>query len=447
MSNEAIPLGQLWKIYRSEGMQALQNRSRDRTDELKRIRELTPLTVRNGRIEIATNLPLALNVAAIPPAWEQTEAQIQFLARLEEERKIRTVAWAYPRDNAWWLEIMTAQTAGVFPLGESTNLVDAIQKAAGLARTTVVHIEDLHGLPIHLVRSLADRDHEVILSVFDFRLFCARPHLIEKSTRRFCGYSTDMDRCTRCLKDVDMDVQRNQVDYRRVGADAIRNARVLVYPSAFMQRKFQELHPRRQAGQHEVVIAPAFTRPTEAPSPPSDSPNIAFVGRIHHHGGAAVIPQTMELVLNRNPKANAFVYGTGDSELMDYIRGTKRTKIRGYYRHGTLASMLARDKISVAVVPAIWASSYSIVVDECLAAGIPVIAFDLGAVDDRLNFWDVGRLVPYKHGHAGLATAVFESLARNLDVPKGVIKTIPSPIKAARRHRDLYKNLRVRLSR
>ncbi len=101
----------------------------------------------------------------------------------------------------------------------------------------------------------------------------------------------------------------------------------------------------------------------------------------------------------------------------------------------------------MAVVPAIWPSSYSIVVDECLAAGIPVIAFNLGAVDDRLNFWDVGRVVPYKHGHAGLATAIFESLARSLDVPKGVIKTIPSPIKAARRHKDLYKNLRVRLSK
>ncbi len=447
MSNEAIPLGQQWKIYRTEGYQALQNRSRDRADELKRIKALTPLTETNGRIEIASKLPAALNVAVIPPAWERTEAHIQFLSRLEEERKIRTVAFAYPRDDAWWLEILTGQTSGVFPLGDSTNLIDAIQKAASLIRTSVVHIEDLHGLPIHLVRSLADRGLEVVLSVFDFRLFCARPHLIEQGSRRFCGYSTDKDRCTRCLKDVDMDVQRNQVDYRRVGADAVRNARVLVYPSAFMQRKFQELYPRRQAGQHEVVIAPAFTRSTEAPAAPSESSNIAFVGRIHHHGGAALIPQAMELVLKRNPKANAFVYGTGDPELMEYVGRTKRTKIKGYYRQGTLASLFARDKIAVAVVPAIWPSSYSIVVDECLAAGIPVIAFDLGAVDDRLNFWDVGRVVPYKHGHAGLATAIFESLARSLDVPKGVIKTIPTPIKAARRHNDLYKNLRARLSR
>lgn len=446
MSNETISLGQQWKIYREEGMQALQNRSRDRNEELKRIRSLTPLTEHKGRLEMAAKFPRALNVAVIPPAWERTEAQIQLMARLEEERKIRTVALAYPRGGAWWLEIWSAQTSGIFPLGDSTNLVDAIQKAASLARTTIVHIEDLNGLPLHLVRSLADRGHEVALSVHDFRLFCAQPHLIEQSTRRFCNYSTDMDRCARCLKGIEMDVQRNQVDYRRVGADAVRQARLLIFPSAFMQRKFRDLYPLRSAGQHEVVVAPSFARSPAQPAPPSDRPNIAFVGRIHHHAGAALIPQTMELVLNRNPKASAFVYGTGDSELMNWIRKTKRTKIQGYYRAGTLASLFARDKISVAVVPAIWPSSYGPVVDECLAAGIPVIAFDLGAVADRLNFWEVGRVVQYKHGHAGLATAIFESLARELDVPRGVAKTIPTPARSARRHKELYKNLRVRLA-
>ncbi len=356
------------------------------------------------------------------------------------------MALAYPRDGAWWLEVWTAQTSGIFPLGESTNLVDAIQKAAGLVRTTIVHIEDLSGLPMHLVRSLADRGLEVALSVHDFRLFCAHPHLIEQSTKRFCGYSTDMDRCARCLKDVTMDVQRNQVDYRRVGADAVRHARLLVYPSAFMQRKFKELYPLRSAGQHEVVVAPSFSRASEGSVPPSDRPNIAFVGHIHHHAGMALVPQTMELVLKRNPKATAFVYGTGDSELMDWIGRTKRTKIQGYYRAGTLPSLLTRDKISVAVVPAIWPTSYGPVVDECLAAGVPTIAFDLGAVADRLNFWEVGRVVSYKHGHAGLATAIFESLARELKVPKGVAKTIPTPARSAKRHKELYKNLRARLA-
>ena len=85
------------------------------------------------------------------------------------------------------------------------------------------------------------------------------------------------------------------------------------------------------------------------------------------------------------------------------------------------------------------------VVDECLAVGIPVIAFDLGAVADRLNFWEVGRVVRRQHGAPGLATAVFDSFGTGNKVPNDIIKTVPSISRMAHRHWDLYKSLRVRI--
>jgi glycosyltransferase involved in cell wall biosynthesis len=100
------------------------------------------------------------------------------------------------------------------------------------------------------------------------------------------------------------------------------------------------------------------------------------------------------------------VYGSGDSALLKQLRGTKGLTARGYYQLGTLASLLARDRIAVAVFPSIWPDPYGMVVPECLAVGIPVIAFDLGAVADRLNFWEVGRVVRRQHGAPGLATAM-----------------------------------------
>lgn len=444
MGTKPMSLGEQWRVYRLEGMQSLQNRSKDQSDEAKRLKKLVRLTERDGRLEIAVDNPLVLNVSVLPPAWERTSAHQQLLDRLAEEKKRRTVALAYPRDDGWWLEMWSAGTSGIFELGESPNPVEAILRAARLTRVRMIHVESLNGLPPHLVQSLEERDYEVLLSLHDYSPFCARPYLIEQKTGRFCDYCTDLARCTACLQGVDLGVSRSQTDFRKVGAEALRRARVLIFPSAFMQRRFADLFPRRQAGQHEVVVAPATERP-EVEAWPRDRPNIAFVGGVHRHTGGALIAPTVGLMHKRNPKLSAFVYGTGDESLLGELRKTKGCKVVGHYRPGTLATLLARDRIAVAVLPSIWPDPYATEVDECLAAAVPVVVFEVGAAADRLNFWEVGRVVRPQHGPPGLVTAVFETIGRSLGVPADIIKAIPSTGRTARRMTELYKGLRVRI--
>jgi glycosyltransferase involved in cell wall biosynthesis len=444
MNNETLSLGDQWRIFREEGMPSLQNRNKAAAEEQTRVRKLATITERDGRIEFGAGNPLVLNVAFLPAPFERLANHSQLLDRLHEEKMFRTVALAYPRGDGWSLEIWSKNSAGILDLGEGTNPVDMIARAAKLLRARIIHVEGLKGLPLHLVQSLDERDFEVILSVHDFTPFCARPHLIEQPGGRFCEYCTNLPRCDSCLKGADLGGQKNQTGYRKAGAEAIRQARVLIYPSAFMQRQIQTLLPRRQAGQNEVVLAPA-TRSSGLEPWKSDRINIAFVGGVQLHSGAKAIAPTMEQILKRDKKAKGFVYGSGDSALLKQLRGTKGLTVGGYYQPGTLASLLARDKIAVAVFPSIWPDPYGMVVDECLAVGIPVIAFDLGAVADRLNFWEVGRVVRRQHGAPGLATAVFDSFGTGNKVPNDIVKTVPSTSRMARRHWELYKSLRVRI--
>ncbi len=444
MSQESLSLGDQWRIFREEGMPSLQNRNKAVAEETKRIRKLAKITERDGRIEFGAGNPLVLNVAYLPAPFERLANHGQLLDRLNEEKTFRTVALVYPRGDGWSLEIWSKNSAGIVDLGESPNPVEIIAQAARLVRARIIHIEGLKGLPLHLVQSLDERDFEVVLSVHDFTPFCARPHLIEQPGGRFCEYCTNMPRCDSCLQGADLGGQKNQAGYRKAGAEAIRQARILIYPSSFMQRQIQTLYPRRQAGQAEVVLAPA-TRTSGLEPWKSDRRNIAFVGGVQPHSGARGITQTMELILKRDKKARGFVYGSGDSALLKQLRATKGLTAAGYYQPGTLASLLARDKIAVAVFPSIWPDPYGLVVDECLAVGVPVIAFDIGAVADRLNFWEVGRVVRRQHGAPGLATAVFDSFGTGNKVPNDIIKAVPSISRMARRHWDLYKNLRVRI--
>jgi glycosyltransferase involved in cell wall biosynthesis len=152
----------------------------------------------------------------------------------------------------------------------------------------------------------------------------------------------------------------------------------------------------------------------------------------------------MEHIRERVNKASGFVYGSGEPELLRQAGHAKGLRIRGYYRSGTLPGLLRRDKIAVAILPSIWPEVYATVVDECLATGVPVVTFDLGAAADRLSFLEVGGRVSRDLGAEGLAEAAANILSREGEVPDSVIRALPQADRTARKHFDLYRSFRPR---
>ena len=424
-----------------EGPRALWNRTQDRLEENKRLRRLPRLREDRGRLSIDVEPAPVLNVSPLPPSPKRGGAQIQMLDRLAEEKKLRTVALAYPKDGSWWLEISGTSVAGIFAIGGEDLVADLIQRAANLIGSSVVHIESLAGLPLNLVGDLEDRNLSVVLSIHDFTLFCRRPHLTESATGKFCEYCQDFDRCDACLQNVDPKLNTTQAEYRRMGAGAYKKATLVIFPSDFLQRQHRVLFPGLRGPGRDAVIAPASSRPGSSISSSPVPSRIAFVGGVYSHKGAALIGPVMERLQSLVPDVVGFVYGNGERKLLRQLRRTKGIRIRGYYRQGELPVMLKRDRVSVAVLPSIWPEAYALVVDECLSAGVPVIAFDIGAVGDRLVDWGVGHLVPMHLGAGGLAGAFVGHLSSGLEVPGEIIASLPRPEGAARRYVELYGGL------
>lgn len=432
------------RLLLDEGPRALWNRTQDRLEEIKRLRRLPRLLEDRGRLSIDVELPPVLNVSPLPPSPKRGGAQIQMLDRLAEEKKLRTVALAYPKDGSWWLEISGTSVGGIFAIGGEAVVADLIQRAANLIGSSVVHIESLAGLPLNLVGDLEDRNLSTVLSIHDFTLFCRRPHLTESATAEFCEYCQDPDRCDACLQDVDPKLNTTQADYRRMGARAYKKATLVIFPSDFLRRQHRVLFPGLRGPGCDAVIPPTSSRPVTSISSSPVPSRIAFVGGLYSHKGGALIAPTMKRVREDNSKAVGFVYGNGETGLFRQLRRTKGIRIRGYYRQGELSVMLKRDRISVAVLPSIWPEAYALVVDECLSVGVPVVAFDLGAVGDRLKAWNVGDLVPLKEGASGLAESLLCSLVGDLDIPEAITRELPLSTSTARQYVNLYRRLTVR---
>jgi glycosyltransferase involved in cell wall biosynthesis len=261
---------------------------------------------------------------------------------------------------------------------------------------------------------------------------------MEVPHHRFCDYCTDPERCRGCLEHDWGPEPGSQGEYRRAGEQALRSATRVVFPSTFLHQRYSQLFLGAELEASGVVVEPA-TRATALPATRSSPcPHLALVGGVKLHKGGGLLPAMVARLRASVPELRCTVFGDVDPELMRTLTRAGRVAVRGYYRAGQLSRLLRRAGTTVAVLPSIWPESYGLVVDECLRAGVPVVAFDLGAPGHRLRRLDAGRVVALEEGAEGLADAVLGELAEPHTVAAATIDALPTPETAALAMLRLY---------
>jgi glycosyltransferase involved in cell wall biosynthesis len=323
---------------------------------------------------------------------------------------------------------------------EDTAFEAAVRAAAGLIGARAVHIEGLAGFPLGSLRRLRSPDLRLILSLHDFAAFCPRPHLLEHPVLQFCGYSKDLERCGRCLSQTWPVGGAFQAARRETAAALLAEADALVFASDFLLRAHRNLFPGLPS-ERSRVIAPAVDSgpPLPARSSPPPVKHIALVGGVQAHKGALVFAE----VVRRLDGLRWTAYGGGDAELLTTLRDLPGVRVRGYFRQDSLGRLLRSDGVDLALLLSIVPESYSLALGECVRAGVPVIAFDLGALGERVPDLDSGRLVPLQDGADGIAEALRGILqqGRVPAVPAEAEAKIPGVGVATAGHRELYRKL------
>jgi len=98
--------------------------------------------------------------------------------------------------------------------------------------------------------------------------------------------------------------------------------------------------------------------------------------------------------------------------------------------------------VDVALLLSLVPESYGMTLDECWRAGVPVVAFDHGAIAERVRRLGGGVLVPLESGASGVAEvlrALRDGTTPRPDVPLPAALTTPA--QAARTHLLLYRRL------
>lgn len=395
-------------VLRAEGPASAWRRAAERFVEARR-------SARYARAgpDAVFDVPV-LNVAPFPPAARFGGLAVQLAGRLAAERRSRPVALLFPHGRGWRLEVDDATGPSVLALAGAAPrptalrdeaFEDVVLEAARRVRARLVHVEGLSGFPPESLGGLARR-LPVVLSTHDHAAWCVRPNLVEEPVGAFCGFSRDGARCARCLSASFAVPEGFAAERRAATGEALALARLLVHPSEYLRRVHQDRFGLAAPG---AVVVPGFPGARVAPrTGPFALRHAAFVGSVRRHKGGAVFAQVARALRGSGIAFSAF--GGGDPALVGTLR-TLGVRVHGHYRAGDLPALLVRRRVDLALLPSLWPETFSLTLSECRAAGVPVVAFDLGAIAERVREGGGGVLVPLEGGAAAIATLLADLAA------------------------------------
>lgn len=414
-------------------------RAADRAEEARRRRSFRRID-RQSFSRLAARAPV-LNYLATPPSVRFGGTPLQLIARLGEEARHRTVALLYPIGNRYRLEIEDGKARHAVEFHDAFEPV--ISEVAQRLKVSAIHFEGAAGVPLESAAKLPGRGLRLIISLHDFALFCARPNLLEVPAARFCNYCCEDARCERCLSESWPVQVGAQQSYRSISRRLLGDADVVVYPSEFLLRQHRELFPDIEIPM-QLVIEPALrlTRPLASmPSIKGTPKHFAFVGSMTTPKGANIFEEVVARSSARLGTVRWSAFGAGDAAMLARLRGLG-VMTHGYYRSGTLSSLLRDHAVDGVLLPSIVPESFGLALSESWMAGVPGVAFDHGAIAERIHRYGGGALVKLEDGSRGVSDLIEAIASGSVKIPAlDERMTIQTPQNAASAHLQLYQEL------
>lgn len=256
----------------------------------------------------------------------------------------------------------------------------------------VVHIQHLMGLPLNLARRIWQRGIPYVITLHDYWFLCANAQLLTNYDETVCGGPNWWLNCAHCALARVGWPQASPLIPALAPLFAVRHGRLqsilrhaaaLIAPSHFTAGIHQQMgvDPSKiDVIPHGIEIPPLPARR------PSDGLHIAYIGGIAPQKGVHILIEA----INRLPDNSLRLTVYGDlTTFPDYAARLQRQAIHpgvafaGQLPHARLWQTLAG--IDLIVVPTLWYETASLIVQEAFAAGVPVVASNIGVLPERVR--------------------------------------------------------------
>jgi GT2 family glycosyltransferase/glycosyltransferase involved in cell wall biosynthesis len=304
-----------------------------------------------------------------------------------------------------------AGQALVYPPGPEAA-VQAMSDIVAL-RPRFLHVHHLLDLDGRMAELVAGSGIPYQVTLHDFFYACPRVTLLDESAR-YCGLP-DAAKCTRCIARggthpaVHPSMQRWAEDverWRLRWAGFLGGAARILAPSAdtvgHYARIFPELPIAVQAHEEPVRADPPWE-----PRPQPALIKVAVVGAIGAHKGVERLLNLLRHAERWAEDLHFVVIGftSEDERIARFANAT----VTGSYAPEELAARLAEQGAHVALFLSPWPETYSYTLSEALAQGLTPVAYDIGAIAERLQTLGCGVLRPVDSAPPVMVEAIREA--------------------------------------
>lgn len=242
----------------------------------------------------------------------------------------------------------------------------------------IFNIPKLHGIPL-------------IFTVHDFYYICPTFHMVDESGIYCKGCELGQER-EGCLKNhpyIDHPNFDKEI-LNRWRSEFIRvkeNVDQFIFPSFSAQEIFSSFFEIK-ADKCRVIYHGSHLDKREIPYRPrnANTLRVGILGSMLRHKGEPLI----KFILKRIGDNKIRFYHFGDGNL----RG-KRLLNYGPYDRSKIVDILREHKIDIMLLLSTWPETFSYTLSESIAAGIPPIVTNMGALKERLDQQDIGWVVDY----------------------------------------------------
>ncbi len=258
--------------------------------------------------------------------------------------------------------------------------------------------------------------------VHDYSWLCPRLSMLG-GDGRFCG-EPEIAVCEDCVRVHGASVAEpaTVAALRHRSAAWLRSARAVIAPSddtaKRIQRYFPELHVR--VGSWESKIKTARPAPRGATRPV----RVALLGAIGTQKGYEVLLACARDAKRRALPINFTVIGYTEDD--DPLFELGNVFVTGRYEEDEVEHLLRREAPHVALFASVTPETWCYALSHALRAGIPVVAFELGAIAERLRSAGHGRVVPLNTDASSLNDAILEVAEEASAAPDGMAP-LPEP--------------------
>ena len=225
----------------------------------------------------------------------------------------------------------------------------------------------------------------------DYMAVCPRIEMIDGSGV-YCN-NVNADVCEKCITKYGSRFGDVSVWHWRYECDRfLQGARKLFAPSNDTKQHLNRFLPSLP-----VLVRP---HPEDTPAidyrPVSKSDSaplhVAIIGAIGYHKGSGVIAGCAEDAVLRGLPIKFTIFGYTDQPELAKL---PNVIVTGQYTERNLFEMIARAECHLAFFPAVWPETYSYTLSQCLAAGLYPVAFDIGAIAERIRSVEWGHIIPF----------------------------------------------------